>query len=93
VAVKSQALSAKLSKYYNGAMESLAKARSGTTKLERVNYLKDFLKYYQKIEQLQMQNDPYLEKLPIQAQNRLDRIYVGILAQLERLEKGYKLLS
>ena len=84
ISVKSRNLTTKLYNYYDRAMSSFAKARSASNKLERLEYLKDFLKLYQKIEKLQMRNDSSMRQLPANAQDKLDKIYVLVLAQLQQ---------
>ena len=84
LAAKSQELTTSLYKYYDYAIKYFAKARSASNQLEKLKYLNGFLKAYRKIEKIQMRNDPYMRKLPPNNQDRLDRIYVLVLAQLQQ---------
>ena len=84
LAVKSQKLTTSLYKYYDYAIKHFAKARSAGNKLQRLQYLNGFMKAYRKIEKLEMRNDPYMRKLPPNDHDKLDRMYVLVLAQLQQ---------
>jgi hypothetical protein len=75
-----------LSIYYNLAIACFTKASSVTNKSEKLEILQDFRNLYLKIEKLQTRNDQSMGKLPKYEQERLDRIYISVLAELAKFD-------
>lgn len=71
--------------YYDLAMVTFSKANSVSNRLEKIKMLEDFLNLYQKIEELQTQNNPSIGKLTKHSQEKLEKIYILVLAQLAQL--------
>ena len=73
-----------LCQYYERAVYYFNKSNSVSNKSEKVKCLQGFLRYYDKIEQLQMNNDSSAIKLTYHKQEHLDKILLWVLSELER---------